>query len=193
MCHALLSDSALYALLLEFDRDLAARARTAGCGCGGALHSANYPRKPRGGPGGLGRDFARRLSFCCAREGCRSRTTPASVRFLGRRVYLGAVVVLVTAMQGGVTAKRAARLHELIGVSLRTLKRWRAWWRAGFADSEFWRGVRGRFSPPVDVQALSGSLLERFSGENERAKLIQALVFIKPLTTTSAGRSGAGS
>ena len=78
MCHALLSDSTLYKLLLEFDRDLAAQARTAGCGCGGALHSADYPRKPRGAPGGLGRDFARRLSLCCAREGCRKRATPAS-------------------------------------------------------------------------------------------------------------------
>ena len=186
MCHALLSDSTLYDLLLKFDRDLAAQARTAGCRCGGTLHSANYPRKPRGGPADLPPEYARRLSFCCAREGCRGRTTPGSVRFLGRRVYLAVVVVLASAMQGGITAKRAARLHALVGVSLRTLKRWRAWWRAGFTDSAFWRGVRGRFSPPVDVQGLSGSLLERFSGENERASLIQALAFLKPLTTTSA-------
>ena len=127
MCHALLSDSTLYDLLLEFDRDLADQARAAGCGCGGALHSADYPRKPRGGPADLPAAYKRRLSLCCAQEGCRKRTTPASVRFLGRRMYLAAVVVLATAMQGGITAKRAARLHELVGVSLRTLKRWRAW------------------------------------------------------------------
>ena len=58
--------------------------------------------------------------------------------------------------------------------------------RAGFTDSAFWRGVRGRFSPPVDVQGLSGSLLERFSGKDERVRLIQTLAFLKPLTTTSA-------
>ena len=192
MCHALLSDSTLYDLLLEFDRDLAAQARAAGCSCGGVLHRADYPRKPRGGPADLPAEYDTRLSLCCAQEGCRRRTTPASVRFLGRRVYLGAVVLLATAMQGGITARRAARLHALVGVSLRTLKRWRAWWRAGFAGSSFWQGVRGRFCPPVDVQALPESLLERFSGENERARLIQALAFIGPLTTTAAGM-GAGS
>jgi hypothetical protein len=34
------------------------------------------------------------------------------VRYLGRRVYLGAVVVLVSAMIGGLTATRAARLRQ---------------------------------------------------------------------------------
>lgn len=72
--------------------------------CGGALHRANYPRKVRGlppgasagdGAGGPGPEL--RLSFCCAREGCRKRHTPASLRFLGRRVYAGVVLVLVMA------------------------------------------------------------------------------------------------
>jgi len=39
------------------------------------------------------------------------------VRYLGRRVYLGAVVVLVTAMIGGLTATRVARLRQWLGVS----------------------------------------------------------------------------
>ena len=192
MCHALLSDPTLYQLLLEFDHDMAAQIRVAGCSCGGALHSANYPRKPRGAPGGLGPDFNRRLSLCCAQEGCRRRTTPASVRFLGRRVYLGAVVVLATAMTGGITAKRAEKLRELVGVSLRTLRRWRAWWRGAFAESSFWKAARGRFSPPVETGALPSSLLERFSGPDERERLIRMLAFLGPLTTTSAA-AGAGS
>jgi len=33
--------------------------------------------------------------FCCAVDGCRSRATPPSLRFLGRKVYLAAIVVLV--------------------------------------------------------------------------------------------------
>lgn len=70
MCHALLRDAKLYDLLLTVDRDLAAAARAAGCGvCGGSLHSARYPRKPRGGPADLGSDYATRLSFCCAADG----------------------------------------------------------------------------------------------------------------------------
>ena len=193
MCHALLRDATLYDRLLTFDQDLAAEARAAGCGpCGGILHSARYPRKPRGGPDDLGPDYATRLSFCCAQEDCRRRTTPPSVRYLGRRVYLGAVVVLVTAMAGGITAARAARLRELLGVSVRTLKRWRAWWRQTFVASAFWRGVKGRFMPSVAVDRLPASLLERFAGADERTRLLHALGFLGPLTTRAAAR-GAGS
>jgi hypothetical protein len=36
-------------------------------------------------------------------DGCRSRTTPPSLRFLGRKVYLATIVVLVSMMQYGVT------------------------------------------------------------------------------------------
>ncbi len=48
MCHALLYDQKFLALLLRIDHDLAARRRADGCQCGGALHRADYPRKPRG-------------------------------------------------------------------------------------------------------------------------------------------------
>src|SRR5207245_1492977 len=119
-------------LLLTIDEDLAARARAAGCGCGGVLHAASYPRKPRGGPNDLGAEHEHRLSFCCARRDCRGRMTPPSVRFLGRKVYLGAVVVLVAVLQHGVTPRRAERLHALFGVSVRTLARWRGFWQETF-------------------------------------------------------------
>jgi len=107
--------------------------------------------------------------------------TPPSVRYLGRRVYLGAVVVLVTAMIGGITAARAARLREWFGVNVRTLKRWRVWWRETFIASTFWRGAQGRFMPPVAIEMLPASLLERFAGD-ERTRLLHALVFLTPLT-----------
>lgn len=192
MCHALLRDASLYEQLLAFDHDLAVEARAAGCAfCAGILHSARYPRKPRGGPDDLGPDYATRLSFCCAADGCRRRTTPPSVRYLGRRVYLGAGVVLVTAMLSGITTTRAAQLRAWLGVSARTLKRWRAWWRATFVASAFWRGAQGRFMPPVATDALPASLLERFAGD-ERTRLLYALGFLAPLTTRLADR-GAGS
>ena len=86
----ILRDARLYLALLQLDRVIAAEVEQAGCCCGGALHSARYPRKPRGVTAELlPPDYHRRLSFCCARDGCRRRTTPPSVRFLGRRVYLG--------------------------------------------------------------------------------------------------------
>lgn len=186
MCHALLSDARLYATLWKFDQDLAAQARAAGCGCGGTLHSARFPRKPRGGPPDLGPAYDRRLSFCCAVEGCRQRTTPTSVRFLGRRVYLGVVVVLVAAMRHGISPARATRLRDLLGVSLRTLKRWRTWWRETFVRGAFWQRARGRFVPPVDVGRLPASLLERFAGDDEATRQVAALAFLAPLTTASA-------
>jgi hypothetical protein len=104
------------------------------------------------------------------------------MRYLGRRVYLGAVVVLVTAMIGGITAARAARLREWFGVNVRTLKRWRAWWRETFVASAFWRDAQGRFMPPVAIETLPGSLLERFAGD-ERTRLLHVLGFLTPLTT----------
>ncbi len=127
MCHsfiekALLCDSTLYLWLMEVDRDLARQAKAGNClWCGGRLDSAVYPRKPRGGPADLADDYSTRLSFCCAQDNCRRRMTPPSVRFLGRKVYLGAVVVLLSAMLHGSTPPRAARLRELFGVSRRTL------------------------------------------------------------------------
>lgn len=182
MSHNGLLDARVWELLLVADRDLAARARAAGCACGGRLHSARYPRKPRGGvPAALRAEYRWRESLCCAREGCRRRTTPPSVRFLGRRVYAAAVVVLASAMTGGVTAKRAARMRALVGVDVRTLGRWRAWWLRTFPKTTFWKGARAQLVPPVDEGRLPASLLERFAdpwGEG----LVPCLHFLAPIT-----------
>jgi hypothetical protein len=184
VCHAVFQDINFYIFLFQIDQNLASETRAAGCSCGGVLHSARYPRKPRGAPRGLGPDYASRLSFCCAREDCRRRTTPPSVRFLGRRVYLSAVVVLISAMQNGVTGKRAQQLHEVLGISLRTLKRWRQWWREGFVASPFWKRAKGQFSAPLEVTTLPISLLECFTGEDIQTRLLQLLRFLLPLTTS---------
>jgi hypothetical protein len=192
VCHnwlaqVLLYDRRLYPLLLQFDRDLADAVHAAPCWrCGGRLDCADYPRKPRGGPKDLGEEYDKRLSFCCAREGCRRRTTPESVRFLGRKVYLGAMVVLVSAMLQGPTPPRAARLRELFGVSERTLRRWRAWWQTAFAESPFWKAARGRLRSPADGASLPLSLLEAFAPEVARERLVFALRFLAPITTASA-------
>jgi hypothetical protein len=188
---SILQDARLYALLQRVDLDLAEGARAAGCvHCGAVLHRADYPRKPRGGPRTLGTEYDRRLSFCCAREGCRRRRTPPSVRFLGRRVYLGAVVVLVTALHHGLTGKRAARLRAQFGVDSRTLRRWQSWWREVFTASAFWKGAKGGFLPPVSRGRLPASLLERFRGQDEGAVLVATLRFLAPITTAPS-ESGA--
>ena len=135
---------------------------------------------------GLAPDYGLRLSFCCDQDGCRERRTPPSVRFLGRRVYLGIVVLLATAMQHGVTPVRASKLRELVGVSRRTLQRWRQWWMTAFVETRFWRVACARLMPPVDETRLPRSLIERFkTPAGEHARMLDVLRFLRPITTTS--------
>ena len=187
----LLGDARVYDLLLRIDEDLAAQARAAGCRCGGPLHSACYPRKPRGAPLALGEGYEWRQSFCCALEGCRRRTTPPSVRFLGRKVYLGAVVVLVSALRQGPSPTRVRVLHELFGVGERTLRRWRRWWQKIFVGGSFWRAVRGRFMPAIAAEELPRAMAERF-GARVAEGVCRLLSFLWPISTASCVLSGGG-
>src|SRR5262249_350209 len=165
MYQSLLSDASFHELLLAFDRDLADAARSAGCAlCSGAVHSAHYWRKPRGRGCGVGKEHDQRLSFCCAVDGCRSRATPPSLRFLGRKVYLATIVVLVSMMQHGVTEPRMRQLTEAVGVDRRTVMRWRLWWREDFTASAFWQMAGGRFLPPVGPNRLAAAPHQRLLG-----------------------------
>lgn len=187
----LLGDATVYEILLRIDEDLAMQARAAGCACGGRLHSARYPRKPRGAPVGIGKAYERRLSFCCALDGCRWRTPPPSVRFLGRRVYLGAVVVLVSALRQGPSPRRVRVLQELVGVGERTLRRWRQWWQKIFVQGSFWRAAQGRFMPAIAAPELPRELVERF-GAHTSDGLWRLLRFLSPITTASCVLAGGG-
>ena len=180
----LLNNARLDPILRKLDEEMAAEAKQRGCSCRGRLHQSCYPRKPRGGPPDEKGDF--RWSFCCAEEGCRRRTTPPSVRFLGSKVYLGAVVVMVSVLRQGPTPTRLARLRELVGVSARTVRRWRKWWLESFAGSNFWKVARGLLRVPLDQSQLPLSLLEVFEANDETFKLVQLLRFIRPLTSRSA-------
>lgn len=165
-------------LLKTLDGMQAAQTQADGCVCcDGKLDRANYRRKVRG----VGRShesaYELRDSFCCRVQGCRTRATPPSVRFLGRRVYASVVVVLLTALQHGVTEKRSALLEEKAGVSARTLQRWRTWWLTEFVQGAFWRVAQGHFVPPVAPGRLPASLLERFPG-SEAGRLVRLLCFL---------------
>src|SRR6185436_12698674 len=86
-----------------------------------------------------------RDSFCCDQDGCRKRHTPPSFRFLGRKVYWGLVVLLVSAMRHGINAQRVHALRESLGIDRRTLERWRVWWLEQFVQSTFWKAAQSRF------------------------------------------------
>ena len=180
-CQGHLADEQLYELLEKVDADLTETARQQGCPyCGGKLHRSDYDRKPRGGP-----QWSERFSLCCAEDGCRRRQTPPSVRFLGRRVYAGLVVVLVSAMLHGLKPERVERLRELLGIDGRTLERWRQWWLVTFVESSFWRAARARFMPPLCQKTMPLSLGLIFEIKR-RDRLLELLQFLSPITTPSA-------
>ena len=191
MSYKLLRDASLYTVLLRIDREIAAEVRSGGCPCGGRLHSARYPRQAGCGLdlGKLDPEHRLRFSFCCDREGCRRRTTPPSVRFLGRHVYLGLVVVLFMALADGATPARLRRLRRLVGdVSLQTVERWRRWWRETFPTTRVWKEVKARLVPTVETSQLPGSLLCRFAMQGDAEGVVAVLELLAPLTTTSYPR-----
>jgi hypothetical protein len=112
-----------------------------------------------------------------------------SVRFLGRRVYRAALVVLATALAHGLSDRRLAQLKGLLGVPARTLRRWRGWWLTDFIVTPLWIAQRGCFVPPPPaITLLPASLLERFVAPDEPSRLFAALQFIAPLSTNTEGR-----
>lgn len=182
----LLADPQLHALLLKFDEDLAAECRARGCRvCAGKLHSGRYRRKPRGGPPCLPAGYEWRFSFCCAVDGCRKRAMPASLRYLSRKVYLGAVVVLITTMRCGPSPARMRLLQQLVGVSRHTVARWRRWWCERLPVTRFWRAAAATLMPPALIEDLPASLLECFTGSCEE----RVLSLLRWLAPVSAGSS----
>ncbi len=187
LCQYYLADQLLPQLMTKVDTDVAAKVRQGGClHCAGKLHSARYRRKPRGRPkedqerkGEIFRD-----SLCCDQDGCRKRHTPPSVRFLGRKVYWGFVVVLVSAMRHGLKPARLKILRETLGVDRRTVERWREWWLQPFVQSAFWKAARTRFSPSIDPKGLPQALCEAFAVDR-RDRLLKLLQFLSPITTGS--------
>ncbi len=179
MCHPVLDDANLPVFFLAIDRQLAQEAKEQNCPCGGRLHRAFYPRRPRGlevnDP-----EFSLRFSFCCDRDGCRRRLTPPSVRFLGPKVYLGVVVVLITAMRQGPSPTGLRTLERHFGVSRRSLKRWRLWWEDIFGRSKFWQEAKARFASPPAAAELPHALVARFDAGASLERCGDLLKFIAP-------------
>jgi hypothetical protein len=162
MYHDLPRDASFWSFLRVVDDDLAAESRKKGCSCGGRLHSANYLRKPRGTPAQLPEEQRLRLSFCCDRDGCRKRTTPCSVRFLGRKVYLGAIVILISAMRQGPSPRRVRELSARFGADPTTIARWQTFWREQFPQTPFWKVARASFITLGNTVVLPYSLVDAF-------------------------------
>ena len=159
-------------VLIAADEMICRQVQRAGCPwCGGPLDRGDYERKPRGIEAALREAFNHRCSTCC-RE-CRKRVTPPSVRFLGRKVYAGAIVMLAT-------------IRALVcGAAPRTLARWQAWWTTVLPATTFWQAACARLVPAVRAESLPAGLLERFEqarGRAGRQALVGTLGFLQPVT-----------
>jgi hypothetical protein len=171
--------------LMAVDSAIVARAAEEPCrDCGGPLYRGDYPRKPRGGVLAAGiAAWERRFSLCCGRDGCRHRATPPSVRFLGRRVYVGAVVILASAVALAVVS--AGALVRVTGVPALTTRRWLRWWRGPFVASAPFVDLSARLVPAPERRAIPLSLLDRMASERT-VGVAKLLAWLAPLTTASS-------
>jgi hypothetical protein len=111
--------------------------------------------------------------------------TPPSVRFLGRKVYLGAIVVLVAAMRQGPTPRRVRELSTLVGADRRTIARWQVFWREQFPQTQFWKLARALLVPVIEIVTLPLSLVYGFlQGDDRCDGWGRLLTFLSPITIT---------
>lgn len=192
MYQELLNNESLPSFLFQIDGDLAREYRAKGCwACGAVVHQANYPRKVRGGPWRLDETQDLRFSFCCSAEGCRRRLTPPSVRFLDRHIYLSVVVMLAGLLMQGPAAWRVCHLSAKLGVSRRTLVRWRQWWQTRLVQTRTWRLIQGRILAPVNT-GLPAAVLDLMTGVTAADRVVALLKLLAPLAASfaiSEGRS----
>jgi hypothetical protein len=185
--HDLPRTARFWSFLLAVDQDLAEETRKKACPCGGRLHSANYLRKPRGTLVQLPEEQRLRLSFCCDRDGCRKRVTPPSVRFLGRKVYLAAIMILISAMRQGPAPRRVCELSRRFKVDRRTIARWQVFWRERFPQTPFWKVAGARLVPVVEILSLPFSLIDAFLSHHRICRGWTLLLrFLAPITIPGA-------
>jgi hypothetical protein len=177
MTHLILENPRVHALLLKIDQELAAERHRGGCAhCGSKLHRGDFPRKPRGCRESEREMYSKRFSFDCSR--CDKRATPASVRFIGRRLYVAVVLALVCPRG----AASRSWLCQKLKVASATLRRWRRWWHETFVRTALWSVKRADFAPAVDEAALPASAIERFNATDPGDRLVQFLSFLLPLS-----------
>lgn len=170
--------------LVAIDEAIVERAAREPCRyCNGPLYRGDHPRKPRGGSFAMATGaFDRRFNLCCGRDGCRRRSMPPSVRFLGRRVYLGAVVIMASAI--ALTTMAVAAAVRTSGVPARTTRRWLRWWRGPFTTSAAFVELSARFVAAPERRRLPVSVLERLA-EPWPVAIAKLLAWLAPITTTS--------
>jgi hypothetical protein len=119
--------------------------------------------------------------------GCRRRSTPPSLRFLGRRVYLEAVVLIASIF--GLGDSPAKQLRRRTGVPARTVRRWLSWWQTTFVSTSIFIALQARTVGKVSIAQLPLSMLELFERNSPEATLQVTSRYLAPLTTRNGSRA----
>jgi hypothetical protein len=91
-------------------------------------------------------------------------------------------VAVVLMLSSPPDSASVVQLGGLVGVSRRTVLRWRRWWTQVFPRTRLWRSVRSRLMPPITPAKLPQSLLDRFYSKAPTVRLAQALRLLSPLS-----------
>jgi hypothetical protein len=186
----LLNDRAFHGLLFRYDADIAQSVHGQDCpvpGCDGKLHYANYQRHPKGAQEPLAQEQCVRFSLCCSKRNSRIRVTPPSLRFLGPKVYLAVMVVLIAALRCGPTPERMRVLQDEAGLDERTVRRWKRWWEEMVPASAAWQAGAGTIHCSADLKGMPLSVLKTFLGSLGE-KVGRLLRFLALLTVGRKGR-----
>jgi hypothetical protein len=182
MLFNILKITEFFKILFLIDVDMAERFMLTDCPkCGARLHRGNYSRKPYGIPENIPDEWLIRHSFCCSNRNCRRRVLPPSCRFLDRKVYWSAIIlVAVTLKQGRTQGYGINKLKEKFNVSRHTLKRWITYFKEVFPVSHRWKEIKGRIGIPVSHDDLPGSVIHFFISQTKNIEfgLINAAKFL---------------
>lgn len=147
----------------------------------GHLHADHYRRvawgfPPPEGDTDSGRSYILRLSWCCGK--CRTRFTPPSSVFMGRRRYVAPIVLAQSAQATGASVDT----KELKKPSRRTIQRWLTWWREDFTKTKSWFELTGLLMCNAYRAQLPGILTEYFPTWSLTRLLLAGLALVRPCT-----------
>jgi hypothetical protein len=80
----------------------------------------------------------------------------------GPKVYLGAIVIPISAMRQGPTPRRVRELSERFGADESTIARWQTFWREHFPQTPFWKLARANLVTLGKIISLPYSLVDAF-------------------------------
>jgi len=162
MSHNSNCSSSLYRFLQQIDLDTVNAAQAVPCAhCGGKLDRADFKRKARGANIDPEEKMVR-YSLCCRVVGCRKRFTCDSLRFMGRKVYLGFFVLFASSLPKDRQVSSIHSLSKELELSHQTLSSWLKYWREDFPRSVFWRREQSLFTAPIVEDNFAILLTSRF-------------------------------